>query len=309
MTSEPKVTVGVPTYNGERFLSESLRSLRDQTYPDLEILISDNASTDRTGEICRKVAGEDERVVYHRNERNLGALQNFWGLVERAKGRYFMWAADHDLWDPSYVARCVEVLEDDPGVAICYARTTLIDEEGDPIEVMRDRIDTRGMSPPDRYRHLLWSLHNGNMIYGVIRHDLLASLPEPPAVVSPDYVILMGLGLRGTFAQIPESLFFRRARPGEDRRARLDRMLQDVDPDAAPVKRAWSTRRLQGELREAYLDILRDAGIPYGEKVRLALATLIRFALMWPGFLPLSVPFHALPPSLKDAAGRLLERV
>lgn len=299
----------MPTYNAEETIRQSLASLRKQDYNRLEILISDNASTDRTGEICLDVATKDERIRYHRNDRNVGSLRNFWSLQERAKGEYFMWAADHDLWAPSYIRRCVDELEDDPSIAICYARTMLIDRKDEPIQMMADRIDTRGMPPPDRFRHVLWTLSNGNMIYGVIRRRYLASLARPPSVISPDYVTIMDLTLKGTFAQIPEPLFLRRARPGEDSRSRIERALKDLDPHMAPRKSNWSSRRLQRELQEAYLDILRNSGLSYVTKLRLGLATIIRFSAMWPGFLPISGPLYRMPADLRESVLGILEKV
>src|SRR5580698_5675373 len=89
----PVVTIGMPVYNGARYLEEALRSILNQTYRDCELLISDNASTDATESICRRYAAEDGRVRYLRNERNLGAAANYNRVIHLASGRYFRHAA------------------------------------------------------------------------------------------------------------------------------------------------------------------------------------------------------------------------
>src|SRR2546425_9420098 len=93
----PQVSVGLPVYNGERYLAEALDSLLTQSYEDFELIICDNASTDRTGEIARSYAAKDKRVRYARNDKNLGAGGNFRRGFALASGEYFRWAASDDV--------------------------------------------------------------------------------------------------------------------------------------------------------------------------------------------------------------------
>ena len=85
----PIVSIGVPVYNGENFVGDALRSISEQSFSDYEVVICDNASTDRTSEICREFADRDARFRYYRHAKNLGAGPNFNATFERARGRYF----------------------------------------------------------------------------------------------------------------------------------------------------------------------------------------------------------------------------
>ena len=127
----PRVTIGLPVYNGEEFLEESIDSLLAQTFTDFELLISDNASTDRTEEICRRYAAQDPRVRYWRNARNIGGSRNETLTVERARGEYFRSAAHDDVCAPDMLERLVAELEARPDVVLCCAAGISIDTQGD----------------------------------------------------------------------------------------------------------------------------------------------------------------------------------
>jgi glycosyltransferase involved in cell wall biosynthesis len=99
----PKVSIGMPVYNGEPFIREALDSLLAQTFTDFELIISDNASTDGTEAICREYASKDARIRYVRQEENRGALSNFKFVLDEAVGEYFMWAASDDKWAPIFI--------------------------------------------------------------------------------------------------------------------------------------------------------------------------------------------------------------
>src|SRR5262252_3377793 len=116
----PTVSVGLPVYNGERYLEESIDSILAQTYTDFELIISDNASTDRTECICRRYAAADARVRYYRNERNIGGYPNHSRVFSLARGRYFRFAAHDDVCDRQLLARCVEALELHPEAVLSY---------------------------------------------------------------------------------------------------------------------------------------------------------------------------------------------
>ena len=124
----PRLTIGLPIYNGEQLLPQALESMLTQEFDDFEVVISDNASVDRTPELCAAYAAKDRRIRYVRNERNLGSIPNFNKLVGLAKGEYFKWAAHDDWCEPEFVGRCVEVLDADPGVVLCHAKATRVDE-------------------------------------------------------------------------------------------------------------------------------------------------------------------------------------
>src|SRR6267154_5510945 len=130
MQSTPLLSIGLFVYNGERFLEEVLQSILSQTFTDFELIISDNASTDRTGEIAEAYAKRDDRIRYYRSEKNMGAGWNIRRVYELASGKYFKQAAVDDLLEPDFLRRCVEILESDPDCVVAYAGTKEVDENG-----------------------------------------------------------------------------------------------------------------------------------------------------------------------------------
>ena len=100
----PKVSVGMPAYNSARWIDSSIRSILEQSFTDLELIISDNASTDGTYELCMQFAKQDPRIRVLRNERNVGANRNYLAVLSAARGEYFKWAASSDLCAPTFIA-------------------------------------------------------------------------------------------------------------------------------------------------------------------------------------------------------------
>ncbi len=206
----PCVSIGMPVYNGEDYLAAAIESILTQTFSDFELIISDNASTDRTADICRAYAASDPRVRYVRNGTNLGAARNYNQVVELARGRYFKWASHDDVCAPQLLERCVAVLEREPGVVLCYARTQFIDEEGQAIEQHEDRFDLRSPNPHERFAGVFEAPGWCNPIFGVVRTDVLRQTALIGGYYSSDRVLLAELALRGKFYEVPEYLFFRR---------------------------------------------------------------------------------------------------
>lgn len=126
----PLVTVGIPVYNDEKYVTAAIDDILAQTYRNLEIVISDNCSTDSSEEICRGYVGKDARVRYVRQERNIGPHANFRYLMDNARGEYFMWAASDDRWDPEFIERLVRALESEPEAAVAFCPYSEIDEQG-----------------------------------------------------------------------------------------------------------------------------------------------------------------------------------
>jgi glycosyltransferase involved in cell wall biosynthesis len=165
----PVVSVGVPVFNGERHLRAALDSMLGQTLGDLELIISDNASTDSTRDICEEYVRRDDRVRYHRQATNLGVAGNWNFVAQNGRGRYFKWASANDTCEPSMLARCTEVLDQDPSVALCYGRTRLIDDAGATIEFYKDDLAVTAERASDRFRTLKSKLAMNNALSGLIR--------------------------------------------------------------------------------------------------------------------------------------------
>jgi glycosyltransferase involved in cell wall biosynthesis len=128
--SAPLVSIGMPLYNGGEYLELALRSLLTQTYENFELVICDNASTDGSEEICKSYADADSRIEFSKNNANLGSIKNFKKVFELSSGEYFVWASCHDLWSPNFLEQCVRVLQEEPSVALCYAKSFWIDTVG-----------------------------------------------------------------------------------------------------------------------------------------------------------------------------------
>ena len=213
----PRVSIGLPVYNGENFIKEALDSLLAQTFEDFELIISDNASTDETQEICRAYAARDRRVLYYRNKKNLGANSNWNRVFHLSTGKYFKWAAHDDTCAPEYLERCVEVLDGDPSVVICHPKTGIIDEHGKHVRDHDDFLDFRSPKPHDRFRKYLfrrvgmWTAIHGLMRAIELKKTLLYG--GYSTLIAADQVMLGELVLRGKFYQVSERLFFRRHHP------------------------------------------------------------------------------------------------
>jgi len=211
--SIPLVSIGLPVYNGENFIPGALDSLLAQDYAQIELIISDNASTDRTPEICREYAAKDSRVHYHRNSTNLGVVKNFNRVFELASGDYFMWAGDHDLRAPTYVSRCMEIMATDPSVVLCCSQTVRVAPDGSHSAIIPPRLDTRGLAVVTRFQLVIWSLSYCYQTYGLIRSDALKRTQLFRDTIGPDAVLLTELALLGAFAYVPELLFYMRQMP------------------------------------------------------------------------------------------------
>ena len=273
----PRVSIGVPVYNGERFLAETLDSVLAQTFGDIEVIISDNASTDRTREICAEYQKRDSRVRYYRNDQNLGSTRNFNRTVDLATGEYFKSASADDLCAPELVSQCVSVLDAQPQVVLCYGRTTLIDEHSRSTQPYEDRLDLRSPRPTERFRDALTKVRLVNVLQGVMRLRALRQTGLLGGYVGSDVVLVVELTLYGQFHELPQRLFFRRLHSGafssltstESRQAFLD-----------PSVRSTSRLHFWRHYKE-YLRAIRRAPVSATEKAQLIYTTVRMGALSW----------------------------
>ncbi len=223
MTAEIScLSIGMPVYNGEQFLEESLNSLLNQTFEDFELIISDNASTDRTEEICRAYAAKDQRIRYYRSEQNHGAAWNYNRSFELSVGKYFKWACHDDLCAPEYIEQCIQILESNPSVVLCYANTTFIDQEGNRLQNYTEDLHLDSPQPHQRYRQyhrrFLYK-YKCNPQFGVLRSSVLAMTRLMGNYEGSDIILFAELAMLGEFHEIPEYLFSRRDHPQMSRRA------------------------------------------------------------------------------------------
>lgn len=241
----PRVSIGLPVFNGENYLAETLDSILAQTFTDFELIISDNASTDRTEAICREYAASDRRIRLVRNTTNLGAARNYNRVFELAQGEYFKWNGHDDPIAPVFLERCVEVLDRDPGIILCFARNRAIDEHGEDHEVSaltaRTFVPKPQLASPAahvRFYHAVVADHPQGAIFGLIRRSVLAQTALIGSYRSSDLTLLGELALRGRFHQVPEPLQCRRFHAQQGRNVYKTAQLREVwfDPNRSQAR-------------------------------------------------------------------------
>ena len=206
----PRLTVGLPVYNGERHLGEAIESILGQTFGDFRLIVADNASTDATQEIVRGYAAGDPRVRYHRNETNIGLAANFNLVFRMAETPYFRWATSDDVTLPDFLLRCVACLDREKDVVLAYAKTRFIDAQGGALNRMDRGLDLPSDDPAERFRQILDAGSWVNAILGVTRTEVLAKTDLLPSYSSGDFGLLGELCLFGKFRELPDYLFLRR---------------------------------------------------------------------------------------------------
>lgn len=209
----PRVSIGLPVCNGERYLADALDSLLEQTLGDFELIISDNASTDGTEEICRTYAAKDSRILYYRNARNLGASWNFNHVFALSSSAYFKWATHDDICAQDFLSRCVEILDNDPSVVLCYTQEIYIDAEGKFVRKKPYHLNGNSTQPHERFRQIIARNRGSPPVFGVIRTDILRQTPLLARYYGSDQVLLAELILHGRFHEVPEELFLHREHP------------------------------------------------------------------------------------------------
>jgi polysaccharide pyruvyl transferase WcaK-like protein/glycosyltransferase involved in cell wall biosynthesis len=277
-TSSPRLTVGLPTYNGEQYLASALDSLLAQTFTDFELIISDNASTDATASIARAYAARDPRIRYVRHPQNRGSAFNHTYVIRQARGEYFKWASDDDLDAPDLLERCVEALDARPEIPLAHAWTTTIDEHGDIVAKLPYVLETDSDSPVTRFRSLLHT-DGGDDIYGVIRTRIVQAMPDYGSYYHSDRTFVAELALHGPFHQVPDHLYFRREHSGRGGAASvsLRRMVSILDPARADAWRHPKIRVLS-EYVAAYVAGIRRAPIGLRPKAGCLLVLLVWMA-------------------------------
>ncbi|MCT7987727.1 glycosyltransferase [Laspinema olomoucense] len=218
--TQPLVSIGMPVYNGDRYLRLALDSLLAQDYHNFELIISDNASTDSTPEICYEYAAQNSRIRYLKNPKNIGSIQNFNQVFKQSEGKYFMWAAHDDLWEKTYLKKAVNQLEETPNAVLCCCDVVFIDDQGSVIQEWtanpkKQNRETLGMNVVQR-SHQLIAKAGWYTIYSLIRKEALIKTNLFLEEYGPDVLILQELNLLGEFVKIKEPLFFYRLHDHQD---------------------------------------------------------------------------------------------
>jgi len=297
--SEPTVSIGMPVYNAEELLPETLDSILAQTFEDFEVVISDNASTDSTPEICRTYARRDDRIRHERIDEGIPVTGNFNRACRLSRGRYFKWQAHDDLLEPEFLSCCVRILDEDPTTLLVATRVRPIERDGSRVPLEAEKgvfVTSYGeqipVPPPagsdaldslqrlERFRSVLFDIHGvteGQYIFGLFRSNALAATPLVDGYFGADKVLLARLSLVGRFREVTEELFFRRYHPGHMgalggtwlERIRLAKALA---PDRRFIVFPLA-RQVSG-----YFKAIHDADISTDEKIRCGAMVLEKVA-------------------------------
>ena len=277
--AEPLVGLGMPVYNGARFLARTLESILAQTFCDFELVICDNASSDETEQICRDYAARDSRIRYFRNAENIGAHPNYNRSFELARGRYFKFVPHDDVLAPQYLEACVQALEENPEAALCQAQLDFIDANDAPLGVCRsDLHGAQAARPSQRFAAAILTAHNCYDMMGLFRRTTYARTAQLASFHGSDRALVAELALLGPFLQVPRPLLRVRDHDGRYTRAQ-------VDPRA---RAAWHDTRLKGRitfptwrLYATYAGFLRRHSLPPREKARSVRALAAWWFVNW----------------------------
>ncbi len=237
-TDKPLVSIGMPVFNGEKYVAEAVKSVLNQTFTNFELIISDNASTDRTQQICLDYASKDQRIRYYRNQKNVGAPKNYNKTFELSNSKYFKWAAYDDVLHPEYLRKCVSALEKDAEIVGCHSKTARIDKDGNFLGYHNKNYLYHINSPKahERFRDLIGLYYITTPFHAVYRASFFAQSQLHGSYVGADRNLVAELGLMGRIYEIPECLFYWRDHPdsytsrfyGSNREDTLDRLLEEA---------------------------------------------------------------------------------
>ena len=270
--SDRMITIGLPVYNGQKFLQAAIDSHLSQSYGDFDLVISDNGSTDATEEICRRYAAQDDRISYLRSPVNRGILWNHRRVLEGLGEAtpYFRWAGADDVLEPGLLAAMVEVLRSRPEVEAVMPATKNIDEAGAIIRSMERTLNLESAVPYERARQILLANYQHVIAYGLLRAPSLRRMRTGPDYIGWDPVFIWELALRGRIFQLEQLALLRRFHPGSISRVKTaGEMRKWVEPDARAGMNfphwTWAYERARA---------LLATSLPSREKLRISLLLL-----------------------------------
>lgn len=275
MQDAPRVSIGLPVYNGERYIGRAIESVLAQTYPHWQLIICDNASSDKTGAICRRFAQENAQIRYYRNERNLGAGPNY-NRVFALSGEtdYFKWLAHDDEMAPTFLEHCVTALDQAPDAVLCQTLIADIDETGAQISTYDSRlIACRTQARPAlRFEEAILTSHRNVEIFGLVRRAAMVGSVLHGDYYLSDRAFVVEMSLRGRFLHLAEPLM--RYRSHATQYTRALRLFDTLDWLNTTPNR-WN-RAAYLVLYANYIRMIRRNLAQPGEQLR-ALRALLRW--------------------------------
>lgn len=257
MTASPRLSIGLPVYNGENYLAESVEALLGQSYADFELIISDNASSDSTADICHRYRQQDPRIRYIRQPRNIGLNPNHNFVIGQARGELFKMASHDDLYARDLLKRCVDTLDEHPRAVLAHCHEAMIDGSGRVTKLLDYSVAADSPRAPERFRSMLFDGWD-DYTYGVMRTAILRRTRLHGSYHFADRTINTELCLHGPFRQVPEVLYFRRDHPERTRPYTVRTRCAYLDPRRAS-RLAHPAARLYAEYVWAYVTAIRRA--------------------------------------------------
>ncbi|HEY0073272.1 MAG TPA: glycosyltransferase family 2 protein [Abditibacteriaceae bacterium] len=207
MINSPLVSIGLPAYNREKLIGRAIESALGQDYKNIELIISDNASTDGTEAICRAYAARDARLRYFRQPVNRGGTANFNTVFNEARGEYFLWLGDDDWFDLNYVSSCVRWLEEHSHYVLAYGCAHYY--QGEAFDYQRPGFSLEQEKGTSRVRAYYQLVDDNAMFYGVMRHANLANAMPLRNVVGGDWLLMAVLAYQGKVQVLDETRIHR----------------------------------------------------------------------------------------------------
>ncbi|GAB5406568.1 MAG: hypothetical protein Aurels2KO_47990 [Aureliella sp.] len=222
----PRVSIGLPVYNGENFVADAIESVLAQSFTDWELVISDNASSDRTAELCRSYAARDERIRFEAASENRGAAWNFNRVFQLASAPFFRWLSHDDYLAPDCIQLSLHALESDSRAVLCSTSTGVINAHGQQVldntpaasDLQFQELSEQGeakrismsqaASPSTRYAGILFYSRRCYEVYGLIRRETMIRTQLHPSYCGGEKVWLAEVALLGRIIELPETLFY-----------------------------------------------------------------------------------------------------
>ncbi len=271
MTADTLVSICMPAYNSAAHIEFALRSLIAQTYPNIEIIVSDNASTDDTQQIVEALAQQDQRIRYIRQAINIGANPNYTFVARQARGEYIKWASSNDWYAPTFIERCLDALRAKPDAVVAVPRTRLFESDVSDSRDYDGDIEVADDTPSQRWMNLITHLKLNNAMNGLIRAAALRRTRLVDSYYGADLVMMGHLMLQGKLIRVDERLYYRR----------MERTVSTSLQDADAVRRhhypTMSSHALfqNTKCRVGWLRVALFAQMPFVER-RIVLMDVLR---------------------------------
>ncbi len=275
--NRPKVVVGLPVYNGQKYLGVAIESHLSQSFGDFDLVISDNGSTDATPEICADYASRDKRVKYLRSLENRGILWNHRRVFDaiESPNQYFRWAGADDILEPTLLQAMVEVLDARPEVEAVVPDTKNIDDKGELVGSMARTLDLQSSDVFERAHDVLLANYQHVIAYGLLRASTLQRMRTRPDYIGWDPVFLWELALRGQMVQAAGPVLLRRFHAGSISRVKTAKEMKKwVEPNSNVGMEfphwTWAYERVRALI-----------ACPLSTRDRLRIGALLARATLW----------------------------